>query len=120
ESASNLFFRLTAHLTERARDLRISTQRRVAAGEDEAKTVVLDAIVSLWVLLNEALERRPIRGIESRAAAKAIDRLESPSRYQPCTRIPRHAILGPCLHRSRERVVKRLLGQARVAGEGKY
>ena len=34
-----------AHFTQRERDLRLGSERRMAAGEDEPQAVVLDAFV---------------------------------------------------------------------------
>ena len=111
-----------AHLAERERDLRIGRKGRMAAGEDEAQPIVLDAVVfEVFELRSAARPRLELLGeprerrLEPGTAADGVDRLEPAGRNEPRPRVVRHAVLRPAFHRGRERVVKRLLGEVEIA-----
>ena len=105
----DLFGGETAHFAQRQRNLRVRCERRVAAGENEAQPIVLDALCvpgrgglvgDRFDLLGDILDR-----VEPCAPADAVDRLEAPGRYEPRPRILRHAFARPLLERGAKRVV---------------
>src|SRR6185436_9865075 len=101
------------------RQLRVRRQRRMAAGEDEAQAVVLEALVlclhGLTRLRVEPLGELVRRGVEARPPADTIDRLEAARGHQPCARVLRDALPLPLLDGRGEGLVERLLGEVEVA-----
>ncbi len=80
EKGSSDFLGLeTAERAQGQRDLRIECERRVAAREDEAKTIVRDLVGEVLWLVDRAKERRIGEGldllVEARAAPDSIERL---------------------------------------------
>ncbi len=86
--------------------------RRVATGENQPQPVVDDVVI-----LGIAELERHIRLTRHLAArlAQPVDGLETPRGNEPGARIGRRAVHRPALHRRRERVLKRLLGEIEVA-----
>ena len=91
----------------------------MAAGEDQAQSIVLDAFGIPWRrrvvddgfdLLGDILD-----GVEPRAPAYAVDGLEATGRDEPGSRVGRHAITRPLLERRAKRIVQCLLGEVEVA-----
>src|SRR5207245_1198409 len=110
----------SAHFAQGEGDLRVRCQGRMTAREDQAEAIVLDAVARLQLLRvvrgcveppGELSDRR----VEPRPPAHGIDRLEAAGRYQPRARAPRDTVAWPALHRRRERVMQRLLGQVKIA-----
>ena len=91
----------------------------MAAREDQAQPVVLDA---LFVCPRRGVVDSDVgrvadvvEGIETGAPAQAVDGLEASGRHQPRARIGGHAVARPLLQRRPERVVQRFFGDVEVA-----
>src|SRR5436305_5086186 len=93
----------------------------MAAGEDQAEAIVLDAfrvgprrgIDSGDLRVRAGLVER----VEPRLPSQAVDRLEAAGRNEPGAWVRRHAVARPLLERRPERVVERLLGGIEVADQ---
>ena len=100
-----------------------SDEARVAAGEDQAKAVVLDRIARVVALfpagrvvgdvldvLGGVVERD-----EAPLAAEAVDGAKASGGDEPGDGVRRHALRGPLLRRGDEGVVQRVLGEIEAA-----
>ena len=109
-----LLGRQPADLAQCHRDLRIGIQGGVTAGENQPQAVVCDIVV-----LDLAQLERHIRPVSHFAArlAQPVDRLEPAGGDEPGARIGGRAFDRPALDRRGECVLKRLLGEVKVAEE---
>jgi hypothetical protein len=90
----------------------------MATGENEAKLVVLDQLVTELGVRRRCLQldRDSFQGsVEPRTPANPIDRLEATGRHQPPIGIGGHALTRPSLDGGGERLVHRLLGEIEIA-----
>ena len=121
ERAGDLFGGEAADFAQGEGDLRVGRQGRVTAGEDEAEPVVLDLFVVHLVRRGDAVAQtigyHSERGVEPGSAAEPVYGLEAAGRDQPGPGILGNPVRRPTLHRRREGVLKRLLGQIEVAEE---
>ena len=105
-----------ADLAQRERHLRVGRERRVAAGEDQAQPVVLDALrLEERRVLCARVVRVEVQRLEARLPAELVDGLEATRGHEPCARVRRHAVARPLLERRAEGLVQRLLGQGEIA-----
>ena len=84
----------------------------MTAGEDEPQLVIRDLFI-----LGGFLRHVLFVGDFALTAAQPIDRLEPAGRHEPGPWICGDAVNRPLLHRGRERLLKRLLGEIEVAEE---
>jgi hypothetical protein len=85
----------------------------VAAGEDETKPVI-DDIGWIDRCFGDHFE---LARTFTLCLSKPIDSLESPRGDEPRSRVRRRALDRPALHRRRERILQRLLGEIEIAEE---
>jgi hypothetical protein len=116
ERAGDLGRRQAADRAQRQCDLGLRSERRVAAGEDQAESFVGHGLVTGFLALQlcEALEQ--LRLARERAfPADAIDRAVARGRDQPGARILRRSVARPALECGRDRVLKGVLCELEVA-----
>ena len=93
----------------------------MAAGEDQPQPVVLEALVvalgGVTCRVGEPLRELGLRPVEPRPSAHRVDGLEAAGRDEPRPGLLGDSFLRPALHRRREGVVERLLGEVEVAEE---
>ena len=92
----------------------------MAAGEDEAQPVVLEALVVLVGGVGGRLVVEPggelaEQAVEPGTSPEPIDRLEAAGRDEPGARVGRRPVPGPALDRGHEGVLEGLLGEVEVA-----
>ena len=104
-----------AHFAQRQRDLRVGSERRMAAGEDQAQAVVLDRLGLRRLLGGDRLDLAVVERVVARAPPDAVDRLEAPGGDEPCARIVRNAFGGPLLERGAEGVMQRFFRDLEIA-----
>ena len=119
EGRGDLFGGETADFAQRQRHLRVGRERRVAAREDQAQTIVFELFLFI--------ERGRLVGegfgdvgaifemFEALVAPLLVDGLEAPRRHQPRHRILRQTFGRPLLHGRAKGVVQRFLGALEVA-----
>ena len=126
ERAGDLGRRQPAQRSQRERHPGVERERRVAAGEDQAQSVVRDVHrilcrigvdgAQVGLELGLARQRLGLRD-EALAPPQAIDRPVARGRRDPRPGIGRDAPLGPRLERADERILDGLLGEVEVAGD---
>ena len=108
-----------ADLAQGERDPGVRRQGGMAAGEDQAKPVVLDPVgVADRGVLRVSFQPQGQLGdrlVEPCAAAEGVDGLEPAGGDEPGAGTGRHAVPRPALDGRRERVVERLLREIEVA-----
>ncbi len=112
ERGGDLLGRQTAHLAQRHPHLCVRIDARVAAGEDQTQPVVGDVVV---LGFDHVLRDIELAGSLAPGLPKAIDGLEPAGRDQPRAGVRGCPLDRPALHRRRERILKRLLGEIEVA-----
>jgi hypothetical protein len=118
EGARDLRRRQPADLAQRERDAEVDRERRVAAREHEFQPVVGDRrhpvlLVDRAQLLQPAQQLR-LAG-ERPLTPDAVDRAVAGGRDDPRARAGREPVPRPALHRSREGVLHRVLGEGEIA-----
>ena len=115
EGAGDLLGGEAAHLTQRHRDLGVGRQGRMAAGEDEAQPVVLEALVVLVGGPAAAPVRRLAeQAVEPGTSPEPIDRLEAAGRDEPGAGLAA-CRPGASSTAATEGVLENLLGEVEVA-----
>jgi hypothetical protein len=101
--------------SERQGNLRVRCERRVAAGEDEAQSLVWDHVRLLR--LARRFQRREQLGLplEGAVAADPVDRPVARRRQQPGTGPFGSAVDRPALERDGDGVLEGVLGEVEVA-----
>src|SRR5207244_12039423 len=101
------YSRQTADFTQRQRNSRIRTQRRVTAGEDESETIVFELVVVSQRVRSSfnSVDHCAIDVLEASASPQAIDCLEATGRHQPRAGVGRNSMCPPLLDRRGECVV---------------
>ena len=100
---------------QRQGDLRLGRERRVAAREDQAESVVLHGPGLLSCRLVRELDHLPEEFATARLAAEVIDGSISGGRRDPATGVRRQAVGGPLPQGEGERLLDRVLGEIDVA-----
>jgi hypothetical protein len=118
EGAGDLVGGQPAEGAEGERDLRLARERRVAAREDQAQSLVGDGIRLLRFRLRPGfLQRRQQLGFVSERALTPdpVDRAVACCRQQPRAGVVGGAVAWPALERGREGLLYRVLGEINVA-----
>ena len=127
KAAGDLVGRQPGHAPQRERDARLDVERRMAAGEDQAQAVVVDA--RRPAILGDARSRRsrgraaasaaePLACRASRLAADPVERPPAGDRVDPAGRVGRPAVDRPAFGRQQPCVLEAVLGQRRGRGTG--
>ena len=117
ERAGDLLGAQPAERAQGQRDLRLETERRMAAREDQLQPLVGKRRLLHLVLHGLGhLEQARLLG-ERAVAAQAVDRAVAGGDRQPGARIGRRAVARPALGGDRERLLSGLLGEVEVAEE---
>jgi len=109
-----------AQRPQRERHLPLQRQRRVAAGEDQLESFVLDhGVVELVHHVHDGLRYRQQLDLlgQGALAADSVDRPVAGRRHQPRTGVDWKSRCGPALGRDRERLLRRFLGLVEVTEE---
>jgi len=118
EGSCDLLGRQAAEQSEGERHLRFCGESRVAAGEDEAKPVVLHGSHLLGhtrVVIATREHRHLAQQFQStRLAAQAVDGAVAGSRRDPAARVGRQADARPLAQGDGERLLHRILGEVDV------
>src|SRR5690606_17757820 len=90
KGARYLFRGQAADLTQRKGDPGFESDRRVTAGKDKPKAIILEGVYVPLVTPGALDRARHLldRFVEARASAYSVDCLEAAGRYEPGTRIP--------------------------------
>ena len=119
EGARDLLGRQPAEQAQGERHLRLRGERRVAAGEDEAKPVVLHGsrLLGHAGIVVAGREHRHLaeQFASTRLAAQAVDGTVAGGRRDPAARVGRQAVARPLAQGDGERLLHRILGDVDVA-----
>ncbi len=103
--------------TQGQRDLRLGTERRMAAGEDQLQPLVREGRLVRLVLHDPGRLEQPRLLGERPFAAQPVDRPVARRDRQPRARVGRYAVARPALGCDRERLLRGFLGEVEIAEE---
>ena len=121
ERPRDLLGREAAEGAQRQRHLRVDSQRRMAAGEDQLQTLVGDrGVVEVELVHGRGRSiglQQPGLVLQGSLTSKAVDGAVAPGHHQPRHRVLRRSLAGPALGGDRKCLLGGLLGEVDVAKE---
>ena len=121
EGLCDLLGRQPAHLAQGERNARLRCQGWMTAREDQAKPIILEAVLAFFVgpfrrarLRFEMSHQLVLGRVESCPSTEGVDGFESGRRNQPRSRVAGYSTRRPHAQRSRKGFVHRLLGKIEI------